>query len=170
MSLVKLLGKMLILLWSMAFCLTPLESGENGKTLVKMDCVSVHWNTLFRDSQTPKKILAAPERLYDRVTTQERLYLQHLQQQILQLRPVEKTTDLDVRTVCLLVNERKNVVDTLSFNGFQYCQYNGQLYYLTWTLLEMIMKKLPYEQVETINWWLQDDPTIKENLIANERR
>lgn len=145
------------------------ESKEPAKEIVKMECVSVDWFTFFYSSQTPKSILEQ-EAYYDKVICRQYGYLQDLQRQIAQLKPAPEVDYLDVRTVCLLKTEGKKTLDTLSFNGFQYCQYDGKFYHLTWTLLQTIMKKLPHEQIAIIDWWLQDDPTIKAQLIANEQK
>ena len=162
-------SKILLLICLLACTPTTVESQKKDKVIIKMECVAVDWGASFYSRQTPQNILARTGNYsFDRVIVQNDVYLRDLQQQIEQLRPATDVVSMDVRTVCLLQTDKKKVVDTLSLSDFRHCQYNGKFYHLTWTLLQTIMKKMPHEQIATIEWWLQDDPTLKEKLIANE--
>jgi hypothetical protein len=136
-------------------------------TFVKMTCYSIAWSTTTVNQQTPQSIVSLPERLYDKVLVSNRSYLIELRENIKALQQVSNPVEMDIRTVCLLETD-KGIIDTLSFGGFEICQYNNKYYYLTWDLFQTIMKKLPPD--EAIDFWLQDDPSLKERMIENGKK
>lgn len=138
--------------------------------ITHMECYSIGWNVNSHYRFRSTDITNRPPNLYDKISISNYVYLRDLQGHIsrLEIAPRADSVYIDARIVCLLYKSDKTV-DTLSFGSYDYCEYNGKCYYLTWQLFSHILNKVPHEQYEQVNWYMQDDPQIKARLEARDK-